>query len=102
MERSVRACRSRIESQTQRKNVPTLLRLQCSAWINLREVLGPATAAITNALFDATGVRVREYPLTPARVRASGPAASWNPMTATRQLGQDHFPPRCTRPLRFS
>ena len=35
------------------------------------EVLGPATAAIANALFDATGVRLREYPLTPARVLAS-------------------------------
>jgi len=32
------------------------------------EVLGPAAAAIANALFDATGVRLREYPLTPARV----------------------------------
>ena len=34
------------------------------------EILGPAAAAIANALFDATGVRLREYPLTPARVRA--------------------------------
>lgn len=32
------------------------------------EVLGPAAAAIANALYDATGVRLREYPLTPARV----------------------------------
>jgi CO/xanthine dehydrogenase Mo-binding subunit len=32
------------------------------------EVLSPAAAAIANALFDATGVRLREYPLTPARV----------------------------------
>jgi nicotinate dehydrogenase subunit B len=32
------------------------------------EVLGPAAAAIANALFDATGVRLREYPLTPVRV----------------------------------
>ena len=32
------------------------------------EVMGPAAAAIANALFDATGVRMREYPLTPARV----------------------------------
>jgi len=32
------------------------------------EVLGPAAAAIAHALFDATGVRLREYPLTPARV----------------------------------
>jgi nicotinate dehydrogenase subunit B len=35
------------------------------------EVLGPATATIANALFDATGVRLREYPLTPARVLAA-------------------------------
>jgi len=32
------------------------------------ELMGPAAAAIANALFDATGVRLREYPLTPARV----------------------------------
>ena len=32
------------------------------------EVLGAAAAAIANALFDATGIRLREYPLTPARV----------------------------------
>lgn len=35
------------------------------------EVLGPAAAAIANALFDATGVRLREYPLTPGRVRSA-------------------------------
>jgi nicotinate dehydrogenase subunit B len=34
------------------------------------EVLGPAAAAIANAFFDATGVRLRQYPLTPARVQA--------------------------------
>jgi len=39
------------------------------------EVLGPAAAAIANALFDATGVRLREYPLTPARVLAALRAA---------------------------
>jgi nicotinate dehydrogenase subunit B len=32
------------------------------------EIMGPAAAAIANAFFDATGVRLREYPLTPARV----------------------------------
>jgi len=32
------------------------------------EVLCPAAAAIANALFDATGVRLDEYPLTPDRV----------------------------------
>ncbi len=35
------------------------------------EVLGPAAAAIANALFDATGVRLEEYPLTPERVLAA-------------------------------
>ena len=32
------------------------------------EVMAAAAAAIANAFFDATGVRMREYPLTPARV----------------------------------
>lgn len=32
-------------------------------------------AAIANAFFDATGVRIREAPLTPARVRATLTAA---------------------------
>ena len=32
-------------------------------------------AAIANAFFDATGVRIREYPMTPARVRATLAAA---------------------------
>ena len=39
------------------------------------EVLAPAAAAIANALFDATGIRLREYPLTPARVLAALAAA---------------------------
>jgi CO/xanthine dehydrogenase Mo-binding subunit len=32
--------------------------------------IAPVAAAIANAFFDATGVRIREAPLTPARVRA--------------------------------
>jgi len=32
------------------------------------EVMAAAAAAIANAFFDATGVRLQEYPLTPARV----------------------------------
>ena len=32
------------------------------------EVMAAAAAAIANALFDASGVRLEEYPLTPARV----------------------------------
>ena len=35
------------------------------------EVLSPAVAAIGNALFQATGIRLREYPMTPARVLAA-------------------------------
>jgi CO/xanthine dehydrogenase Mo-binding subunit len=37
--------------------------------------LAPVPAAIANAFFDATGVRLREYPMTPARVRAALAAA---------------------------
>ena len=32
--------------------------------------LAPMAAAIANAFFDATGVRIREAPMTPGRVRA--------------------------------
>ncbi len=35
------------------------------------EVLSPAAAAIANAFFDATGVRLREYPMTPQRVQVA-------------------------------
>ena len=35
------------------------------------EVMGASGAAIANAFFDATGVRLRQYPLTPDRVRAA-------------------------------
>ncbi|HUQ52079.1 MAG TPA: molybdopterin cofactor-binding domain-containing protein, partial [Gammaproteobacteria bacterium] len=35
------------------------------------EVLAPAAAAIANAFADATGVRLREFPLTPPRVLAA-------------------------------
>jgi CO/xanthine dehydrogenase Mo-binding subunit len=34
------------------------------------EVIGSAGAAIANAFFDATGKRIRQYPMTPERVRA--------------------------------
>ena len=37
--------------------------------------LPPVAAAIANAFFDATGVRIREAPMTPARVRATLKAA---------------------------
>ena len=32
------------------------------------EVMGATAAAIANAFFDATGVRLRQYPMTPERV----------------------------------
>ncbi len=35
------------------------------------EVMAAAAAAIANAFFDATGVRMREYPLTSVRVLAA-------------------------------
>jgi nicotinate dehydrogenase subunit B len=35
------------------------------------EVVAAASAAIANAFFDATGARLREYPLTPVRVKAA-------------------------------
>jgi nicotinate dehydrogenase subunit B len=40
------------------------------------EVLSPAAAAIANAVFDATGVRMYEYPLTPERMLAALRAAA--------------------------
>jgi CO/xanthine dehydrogenase Mo-binding subunit len=33
--------------------------------------IGPLPAAISNAVFDATGVRLRRVPFTPARVKAA-------------------------------
>jgi nicotinate dehydrogenase subunit B len=39
------------------------------------EVMGSTGAAIANAFFDATGVRLRQYPMTPERVRAALAAA---------------------------
>jgi CO/xanthine dehydrogenase Mo-binding subunit len=35
------------------------------------ETMAAASAAIANAFFDATGVRMEEYPMTPARVLAA-------------------------------
>jgi CO/xanthine dehydrogenase Mo-binding subunit len=35
------------------------------------EIMAAASAAIANAFFDATGARLREYPLTPARVNVA-------------------------------
>ena len=35
------------------------------------EAMGATAAALANAFFDATGVRLRQYPMTPARVKAT-------------------------------
>ena len=35
------------------------------------EAMGATAAAVANAFFDATGVRLRQYPMTPERVRAA-------------------------------
>jgi CO/xanthine dehydrogenase Mo-binding subunit len=35
------------------------------------EVMAAAAAAIANAFFDATGVRMEQFPLTPQRVRSA-------------------------------
>ena len=35
------------------------------------EVMGATAAAVANAFFDATGVRLRQYPMTAERVRAA-------------------------------
>jgi CO/xanthine dehydrogenase Mo-binding subunit len=40
------------------------------------EVMGATAAAIANAFFDATGVRLRQYPMTPARVKQALAAAN--------------------------
>src|SRR5438270_10672104 len=40
------------------------------------EVMGATAAAIANAFFDATGVRLRQYPMTPERVKQALAAAN--------------------------
>jgi len=35
------------------------------------EVMGATAAAVANAFFDATGIRLRQYPMTPERVRTA-------------------------------
>jgi nicotinate dehydrogenase subunit B len=41
-----------------------------------KSAITPVAAAIANAVFDATGVRLSESPLTPQRVRAALKAIS--------------------------
>ncbi len=43
----------------------------------------PSAAAIANAIFDATGVRFRELPFTPERIRAGLEAAKQKPASST-------------------
>jgi nicotinate dehydrogenase subunit B len=58
----------------------------------------PSAAAIANAVFDATGIRFRELPLTPERVRAA-----LNPLPASAAGGLDDGKARSKRPkLRFA
>jgi nicotinate dehydrogenase subunit B len=33
--------------------------------------MGATAAAVANAFFDATGIRLRQYPMTPERVRTA-------------------------------
>jgi CO/xanthine dehydrogenase Mo-binding subunit len=39
---------------------------------------GPTAAAVANAVADAVGLRVRDLPLTPARLRAVAEHAAWS------------------------
>jgi hypothetical protein len=45
----------------------------------VKEVLPAVVAAIGNAFFDATGVRLRQFPLTPQRVLAALKSAPTSP-----------------------
>ena len=47
--------------------------VQDRAWIGGagEEVMGATAAAVVNAFFDATGSRLRQYPMTPERVRTA-------------------------------
>lgn len=46
----------------------------------------PAAAAVANAIFDATGIRLREPPFSAARLRAALPATGRKPSRAARGL----------------
>jgi hypothetical protein len=49
--------------------------IRLAAWTSIpligEDVIADASAAIANAFFDATGVRLREHPMTPSRVVAA-------------------------------
>jgi CO/xanthine dehydrogenase Mo-binding subunit len=58
------------------KVTPVLIQRTDQPNLGAGEALHPApAAAVANAFFDATGVRMREVPFTPARVRAALEAA---------------------------
>ena len=52
-------------------NQPTLRPTRKMAAVGWTSLLGPTVAAIANALTDALGVRVRDLPLTRARIVAA-------------------------------
>ena len=54
-------------------------------------------AAVGNAIFDATGVRIRETPFTPERVKRRAPGA--RPRIALRLLRSAGGPPAAVRSL---
>jgi CO/xanthine dehydrogenase Mo-binding subunit len=58
-----------------RTHVETVQRTDLQPTGSGEPVLVPIAPAIANAFFDATGVRLREMPMTPARVRAALKAA---------------------------
>jgi nicotinate dehydrogenase subunit B len=53
----------------------------------------PSAAAIANAIFDATGVRMREPPFTPERVRAALHAAGGPTLQSARSHGSEYSGP---------
>lgn len=63
----------------------------------------PSAAAIANAIFDATGVRFRELPLTPERIRAAlNPLEAPHPRGAAQAPGATHVKPTYRRGWRWS
>jgi CO/xanthine dehydrogenase Mo-binding subunit len=58
-----------------RTHVATIQRTDLQPSGSGEPTLVPVGAAIANAFFDATGVRIREAPMTAARVRATLTAA---------------------------
>jgi hypothetical protein len=72
----------------------------CSAWEEPstgagEEVMGATAAAIANAFFDATGVRLHQYPKTPPRVLA---ALATNRLFVRSQEQHDRWAERCQEP----